>query len=276
MKEYDEGNNDKWLDVYVGFGAPVALDSGTPAADPAYTAALGYGAVDTGQPDAIVTCAGRADPTLRRDPDNRVGYRFDHLQPGRFYHLDVVLYECDNSNRIERVLVDDMLVGGPVDLGDQAEHRLSHPARPGALPRSRDRRRGDRRGRQPARGGGRLGRAARDRLPLRGQRRGQRSRLHAGTRLGLSGRRGLPRLAALPERARGSDRQRSALPLRPARSGQALSTASELLAGDRQSRCSNASAPTGWTPARRSTWWPAHRSRRRSACRPRPTRPTAA
>ncbi len=125
VNEYDEGNNDTWRDVYAGFGAPVALDSGTPAADPSYTPALGYGAVDTGQPDAVVTCSGHTDPTLRRDPDNRVGYRFDHLQPGRFYHLDVVLYECDNAGRIERVLVDDMQVAGPVDLGDQGEHRLS-------------------------------------------------------------------------------------------------------------------------------------------------------
>jgi hypothetical protein len=123
--ESDEGNNDAWLDVYVGFGSPIALDSGSTTADPAYTAGLGYGVVDTGQPDVRVTCAGQPDPTLRRDPSNRAGYRFDHLQPGRFYHLDVILYECDNLSRIQRVLVDDMLVGGPVSLGDQAEHRLS-------------------------------------------------------------------------------------------------------------------------------------------------------
>ncbi len=103
----------------------MALDSGSATDDPTYTAAFGYGAVDTGLADVRVTCAGRPDATLRRDPSNRVGYRFDHLQPGRFYHLDVILYECDNNQRIERVLVDDQLVGGPVSLGDQAEHRLS-------------------------------------------------------------------------------------------------------------------------------------------------------
>jgi hypothetical protein len=125
VAESDEGNNDAWLDVYVGFGAPVILDSGSIAADPVYTGTLGYGAVDTGLQDVRVTCAGHTDSTLRRDPSNRVGYRFDHLQPGRFYHLDIILYECDTLVRVQRVLVDEMLVGGPVSLGDQAEHRLS-------------------------------------------------------------------------------------------------------------------------------------------------------
>jgi len=125
VSESNEGNNDQWRDVYIGFGQPIILDSGTPAADPAYIAALGYGAVDTGLADAVVTCAGHDDPTLRRDPSNRIGYRFDHLQPGRFYHLDLVLYECDNAGRVQQVLVDGLAVAGPVDLGDQSEHRLS-------------------------------------------------------------------------------------------------------------------------------------------------------
>jgi hypothetical protein len=126
VNEYDEGNNDKWRDVYVGFAGPLLLDSGT-ATDLAYTPSTGYGFVDEGLADVIATCGAgsRPEETLRRDPGGRVVYRFDHLLTGHFYHLDLTLYECDGAGRQESVYVDGNLVAGPEDLGDGQVHRLS-------------------------------------------------------------------------------------------------------------------------------------------------------
>ena len=127
VSEFDEGNNQSWEDVYVGFAGPLLLDSGGPtASDPPYTSTLGYGVVDEGQADILGDCGSERYQTYRLDPDGRVVYRFDHLLPGHFYHLDVTLYECgQGAGRQEVVKVDDMTVGGPEDLGDGEEHRLS-------------------------------------------------------------------------------------------------------------------------------------------------------
>ncbi len=126
VAEYDEGNNQTWRDVYVGVAGPVLLDSGA-ASDVAYSAATGYGFVDTGTPDVTAACNGGTAPedTLRRDPDGNLLYRFDHLQPGHSYHLDVTLYECDSAGRQETIAVDGLPVAGPEDLGDTNVHRLS-------------------------------------------------------------------------------------------------------------------------------------------------------
>ncbi|MBU1750130.1 MAG: hypothetical protein KKA73_20795, partial [Chloroflexi bacterium] len=126
VNEYDEGNNDTWYDVYVGFRGPILVNSGA-GSDTPYTTAAGYGYVDEGQPDVVATCGGGVQPeeTLRRDPDGRVVYRFDHLLPGHFYHLDVTLYECDSAGRQESIYVDGNLIAGPEDLGDGEVHRLS-------------------------------------------------------------------------------------------------------------------------------------------------------
>jgi len=126
VNEFDEGNNRTWQDVYVGFAGPLLLDSGT-GGDLAYTTEAGYGYVDEDQPDVLSTCGGGTEPheTLRRDPDGRVVYRFDHFLPGHFYHLDVTLYECDGAGRQESVYVDGNPVAGPEDLGDGEIHRLS-------------------------------------------------------------------------------------------------------------------------------------------------------
>lgn len=126
ISEYDESNNQHWIDVYVGVAGPLLLDSGT-AADPVYSLASGYGYIDINQPDVISSCGinNLPEDTLRRDPDGRVVYRFDHLQPGHFYHLDVILYECDGAGRQETILVDDNLLSAVEDLGDGQVHRLS-------------------------------------------------------------------------------------------------------------------------------------------------------
>jgi hypothetical protein len=126
VSESDETNNSATREVYVGFAGPILLDSGSEN-EPLYLAALGYGAIDEGQPDMISVCGAGLYPqdTLRHDPDGRVVYRFDHLLPGHFYHLDVTLNECDGAGRQESVYVDGQLVAGPEDLGDGALHRLS-------------------------------------------------------------------------------------------------------------------------------------------------------
>lgn len=127
VRESDEGNNNAWADVYVGFPGPILLDSGNPTADPPYNADLGYGVLDQGQPDLLLTCGAGALPeeTLRLGPDGRLVYRFDHLLPGHYYHLDLVLRECDGAGRHETVSVDGFALAGPVDLSDGQAHYLS-------------------------------------------------------------------------------------------------------------------------------------------------------
>jgi len=126
VNEFNETNNLLWQDVYIGLAGPVLLDSGATASDSAYNATVGYGYVDTGAPDALLNCGGsNPEDTLRRDPDGNVNYRFAHLQPGHFYHLDITLYECDGAGRQESILVDGNLLAGPEDLGDGEVHKLS-------------------------------------------------------------------------------------------------------------------------------------------------------
>ena len=98
VDESDEGDNQTWLDMYVGFAGPLLLDSGT-LSEPAYTPTLGYGYLDEGQADVLATCGAGTSPeeTLRRDPQGTVVYQYDHLLPGHFYHLDVTLFECDGA-----------------------------------------------------------------------------------------------------------------------------------------------------------------------------------
>jgi hypothetical protein len=126
INESDEGNNHTWRDVYIGFAGPLLLDSGSPG-EPVYSPTIGYGVLDEGLPDVFGTCDGGGSPetTLRRDPDGHVLYRFDHLLPGHFYHLDVTLYECDNAGRQESIYVDGNLIAGPEDLGNGEIHHLS-------------------------------------------------------------------------------------------------------------------------------------------------------
>lgn len=125
VNEFDESNNDRWLDVYVGHASPLAIDSGG-AGDTAYSAAQGYGAVDSGDADAVGNCGAADYQSYRRDPSGRVVYRFDHLLPGHFYHLDLVLFECgENAGRQQRVHVDGIEIAGPVDLGSGDVQKLS-------------------------------------------------------------------------------------------------------------------------------------------------------
>lgn len=124
ISEFDESNNISWLDVFVGLAGPIKLDSGT-ASDPVYVPETGYGYIDINQPDESVSCGNQPEQSMRRDPDGEIVYKFDHLLPGHFYHLDITLFECDGAGRQQTVLIDDNQIAGPVDLGDGEVHRLS-------------------------------------------------------------------------------------------------------------------------------------------------------
>jgi len=125
VNEYDESNNDRWLDIYVGVAGPVLLDSG--AGEPVYSESRGNGVIDADGDDVTGNCGTEAYQTFRRDSNGPLAYRFDHLQPGHFYHLDVTLYNCPGeAQRLETVTVDNVeMTASPVDLGDRQVHRLS-------------------------------------------------------------------------------------------------------------------------------------------------------
>ncbi|HOT93195.1 MAG TPA: CARDB domain-containing protein [Anaerolineae bacterium] len=124
VNESNRSNNLMWQDIYVGLAGPLLLDSGG-AADPVYTSEIGYGVLDEGSADVTGSCGTAPHESYRLDPTGRVVYRFDHLLPGHFYHLDVTLYECDGASRQQSIRVNGYLVAGSVDLGDGQVHRLS-------------------------------------------------------------------------------------------------------------------------------------------------------
>ena len=121
VDEYDEGDNQTWRDVYVGFAGPILLDSGGDP-DPVYTSTLGYGYLNADT--RVVSCGTGPEDTLRAANSDTLYYRFDHLLPGHFYHLDITLRDCDGT-RAEEVYVDDSLVAPAVDLSDHLPHRIS-------------------------------------------------------------------------------------------------------------------------------------------------------
>lgn len=124
VKESSEGNNDAHRGIYVGFAGPILLDSGGgDVYDPAYTVVNGFGYLD-GEPSTF--CGTEPDKTQRSDYDAQLQYRFDHLLPGHFYHVDVTLFECDGTGRQEKISVDGNIIEPLVDLADGAVHRLSY------------------------------------------------------------------------------------------------------------------------------------------------------
>jgi hypothetical protein len=126
INEFNEGNNTALLTLTAGFSGIRSANSGVLADDPAYAAGQGFGYIDIGQSDVMGDCGSTPDKTFRRDPDGKVLYRFDHLQPGRFYHLDVVLYECNQgAGRQEYIRVDGATLAGPIDLGPDKANNVS-------------------------------------------------------------------------------------------------------------------------------------------------------
>ncbi len=123
INESDKTNNQTLQSIYVGLLSPILIDSGGPS-DPPYTSTLGYGYLTAGSTTSDL-CGTQAYQTIRSGVANTLDYRFDHLLPGHFYHLDVTLYECDGSGRREQVQVDGMPMSPVVDLSDAQPHRLS-------------------------------------------------------------------------------------------------------------------------------------------------------
>ena len=103
VAEPRELNNDATASGYAGFFTPLTIDNGG-ATDPPYTPVLGYGYLTEG---TVRDCGG-AEPyeTYRQNPSgNQLLYQYDHLLPGRFYHLDLTFFLCSGSREL-RVLVD--------------------------------------------------------------------------------------------------------------------------------------------------------------------------
>ncbi len=131
VSEGDEGNNDLIFPAYIGFRGPILINSGAGVvADPSYDPARGWGFKERGDPDQTATCGSGEDPTIRLDTtgtvDGGIEYRFDNLQPGRFYHLDLVMHECDfDIGRIQAVEVNDVDVATGIDLSGQQVVKLS-------------------------------------------------------------------------------------------------------------------------------------------------------
>lgn len=125
VNESNESNNRQWRDVYVGFAGPLQLDSGG-ASDSKYSASNGYGYIDEGAADTVSHCGSAPHQTYRHDPGGAVLYRFDHLLPGHFYHLDLVLFDCaPGAGRQQYVKINGYTVAGPINLSDGQVHRLS-------------------------------------------------------------------------------------------------------------------------------------------------------
>lgn len=125
VNESNESNNRQWRDVYVGFAGPLQLDSGG-ASDSKYSASNGYGYIDEGAADTVSHCGSAPHQTYRHDPGGAVLYRFDHLLPAHFYHLDLVLFDCaPGTGRQQYVKINGYTVAGPINLSDGQVHRLS-------------------------------------------------------------------------------------------------------------------------------------------------------
>lgn len=127
VSESDENNNQTIQPVYVGWGPPLAVDAGG-AGDSAYESSAGYGYLTPGT--VINTCGNEVYQTYRQaSSGTQLQYRFDHLLPGRYYHLDLTFYLCSGSRDL-RVLVDGIEAGTAVasGTGQQTLSLLLDPA----------------------------------------------------------------------------------------------------------------------------------------------------
>jgi uncharacterized repeat protein (TIGR01451 family) len=119
VSEFDETNNVQTQSAYVGWGAPVYVDAGG-SPDPLYDPLVGYGYLT---PGALVSCGAEPYQTYRQAASGeQLQYRFDHLLPGRFYHLDLSFYLCSGSRTL-RVLVDGMEVAANIVASSTPAYR---------------------------------------------------------------------------------------------------------------------------------------------------------
>jgi CARDB len=89
VNESLESNNAMTATLHVGLNPP-DIDAGG-SSDTAYNPASGFGYLNGSTYDFSGT--GVVTKTVRYDGNGDVQYRFDGLQPGRFYHLDGTFYE---------------------------------------------------------------------------------------------------------------------------------------------------------------------------------------
>lgn len=124
VRESNEANNDQWRDLYIGVAGPVLLDSGG-TSDPTYTPALGYGVIDADNDDITGTCGTTPDESYRLDGNGPLVYRFDHLLPGHYYHLDVVMYTCGLAPRNQTISINGFVQTAPTLLNAHQPVRIS-------------------------------------------------------------------------------------------------------------------------------------------------------
>jgi hypothetical protein len=127
VAESNEDNNRASKSVYVGWGPPLAIDAGGPD-DPAYDSLHGYGYLTAGT--VVNACGTEVYQTYRQTSSGtQLQYRFDHLLPERYYHLDLTFFLCSGSRDL-RVLVDGIEVGTAVasNAGQLTISLLLHPA----------------------------------------------------------------------------------------------------------------------------------------------------
>jgi hypothetical protein len=101
VNEFDEGNNQTWRDVYVGFADPLLLDSGGNS-DPQYTQNRGYGYLDG---HASAFCGTDPSQTWRFDADGEVQYQ-----------LHLTFYQGAGGTVRQTVAVDSVDTGAAVEL----------------------------------------------------------------------------------------------------------------------------------------------------------------
>jgi hypothetical protein len=114
VDESREDNNDTHTDVYVGWGSPIYVDAGGDP-DPVYSPSLAYGLLSENT-TVIDTCGDAPYQTYRQGVYGEpLEYRFDHLLPSHYYHLDTTYSVC-GGQRVEHLWVDSGQVGGPLTV----------------------------------------------------------------------------------------------------------------------------------------------------------------
>jgi hypothetical protein len=121
--ESREDNNEADTSVYVGWGSPVYVDAGGDP-DPIYAQELGYGLISEST-TVINTCGTDPAQTYRQGTIGQpLEYRFDHLLPSHYYHLDTTMSLC-GGQRTQHIWIDGLQAAGPLTVTASAPLRHS-------------------------------------------------------------------------------------------------------------------------------------------------------
>lgn len=119
VNEFDETNNIIVGTIYVGL--PDTLIDAGGANDSAYSAANGFGY----QNGSTYSFGNTVNRTVRYDGAGNLRYRFSGLQPGRFYHLDAIMYQ-EGENFTQKIEFDNVANSGKtIQMNSGAESSAS-------------------------------------------------------------------------------------------------------------------------------------------------------